>query len=217
MNANKYTSQLPLVWYEMELSTPHRRKNIGNVNVSDYAVDVLNDSISKIDDSYSSLSADQITSCGRQLLSSQVFSAQLPASCILERFKTVGYLDRMVKDGDWDMEDLAAYKIEVLLDYVRLHEELIPHNTPMIGHLDDAILVEASWRTLREEIESYADYRRLRRLEASLQGKDLHEFRYNRQNWLESREAERALLKNQRERGLASFCSHVEVRLFHVH
>ena len=217
MNANKYTSQLPLVWYEMELSTPHRRKNIGNVNVSDYAVDVLNDSISKIDDSYSSLSADQITSCGRQLLSSQVFSAQLPASCILERFKTVGYLDRMVKDGDWDMEDLAAYKIEVLLDYVKLHEELIPHNTPMIGHLDDAILVEASWRTLREEIESYADYRRLRRLEASLQGKDLHEFRYNRQNWLESREAERALLKNQRERGLASFCSHVEVRLFHVH
>jgi uncharacterized membrane protein YkvA (DUF1232 family) len=217
MNANKFKSQLPLVWYEMELSTPHRRKNIGNVSVSDYAVEVLNDSISKIDDSYSSLSADQITSCGRQLLSSQVFSAQLPASCILERFKTVGYLDRMVKDGDWDIEDLAAYKIDVLLDYVKLHEELIPHNAPMIGHLDDAILVEASWRSLREEIESYADYRRLRKLEADLQGKDLHEFRYNRQNWLESREAELALIRNQREQGLSSFCSNVEVRLFHVH
>jgi hypothetical protein len=123
----------------------------------------------------------------------------------------------MVKDGDWDIEDLAAYKIDVLLDYVKLHEELIPHNAPMIGHLDDAILVEASWRSLREEIESYADYRRLRKLEADLQGKDLHEFRYNRQNWLESREAELALIRNQREQGLSSFCSNVEVRLFHVH
>ncbi len=218
MNAIQFKNHLPLVWYEMEFSTPHRRRSIGNVSVSNFAVEVLNDSISKIDDSYSSLSADQITSCGRQLICSrQVFNARLPAECILERFKTVGFLDRMVKDGDWDIEDLAAYKIEVLLDYVKLHEELIPHDAPMIGHLDDAILVEASWRTLREEIESYADYRRLRKLEADLQGKDQHDFRYNRQNWLESREVERALLQNQRERGLSSFCSNVEVRLFHVH
>jgi uncharacterized membrane protein YkvA (DUF1232 family) len=123
----------------------------------------------------------------------------------------------MVKDGDWDIEDLAAYKIEVLLDYVKLHEELIPHNAPTIGHLDDAILVDASWQSLRSEIESYADYRRLRKLEADLQGKDLQEFRYNRSNWLESREAERALLKNQRDNGLASYFSQVEVRLFQVH
>lgn len=217
MNAIQFKNKLPLVWYEMDFSTPHRRHSVGNVNVSNFAVEVLNESISKIDDTYSSLSADQITSCGRQLISSQVYSAQLPASCILERFKTVGYLDRMVKDGDWDIEDLAAYKIEILLDYVKLHEELIPHDAPMIGHLDDAILVEASWRTLREEIESYADYRRLRKLESDLQGKDLREFHYNRQNWLESREAELALIKNQRERGLSSFCSNVEVRLFQVH
>ncbi len=218
MNAIQFKNHLPLVWYEMEFSTPHRRHSIGNIHVSDYAVEVLNESISKIDDTYSSLSADQITSCGRQLIGSrQIFNARLPAGCILERFKTVGFLDRMVKDGDWDIEDLAAYKIEVLLDYVKLHEELIPHDAPMIGHLDDAILVEASWRSLRTEIESYTDYRRLRKLEADLQGKDLQEFRYNRQNWLESREAELALLKNQRERGLSSFCSNVEVRLFHVH
>ena len=92
--------------------------------------------------------------------------------------------------------------------------ELIPHDAPMIGHMDDAILVEASWRSLRTEIESYTDYRRLRKLEADLQGKDLHEFRYNRQNWLESREAELVVIKNQRERGLSSFCSNVEFACF---
>lgn len=218
MNVNQYKSNLPLVWYEMDFTAPHRRTQIGNVNLSNYAVEVLNESISKIDSSFSSLSADQITSCGRELLGSrQIFKTSLPALCILERFKTVGFLDRMVKDGDWDIEDLAAYKIEVLLDYVKLHEELIPHNAPTIGHLDDAILVDASWQSLRSEIESYADYRRLRKLEADLQGKDLQEFRYNRSNWLESREAERALLKNQRENGLASYFSQVEVRLFQVH
>jgi hypothetical protein len=218
MNINQFKSSLPLVWYEMQFSTPHRRKTIGNIEVSDYALDVLNESISKIDDNYRSLSADQITSCGRQLMNSeQIFNARLPARCILERFKTVGFVDRMVKDGDWSIEDLAAYKIEILLDYVKLHEELIPHDTPMIGHLDDAILMEASWHSLRGEIENYADFRRLRKLEADIQGKSVQSFRYDRQNWLESREAEKALIQRQREQGLSSYLSAVEVRLFRLH
>lgn len=218
MKVFEFKTELPLVWYEMEYRSPHRRNQLGEIDLCESAVDALNEAIHKIDDSYSSLSADQIASCGRKLMDKeQVYHASLPASCILERFKTAGFLDMMVKDGDWSIEDLAAYKIQILLDYVKLHEELIPHDAPRVGHLDDAILVEASWRSLREEIASYADYRRLRKLEADLQGKPVQTFRYFRDNWLESREAERALLKHQREVGLSSYANEVNLRIFRVH
>ena len=218
MKVFEHKTELPIVWYEMAFSVPHRRNHLGNINLSDKAVEVLNEAIHKVDEHYCSLSADQIASCGRKLLDSeQIVTASMPATCILERFKTVGFLDMMVKDGDWSIEDLAAYKIQVLLDYVKLHEELIPHDAPRIGHLDDAILVEASWKSLREEIASYADYRRLRKLEADLQGKSVQQFRYFRDNWLESREAEKALIRQQRDIGISSFVSQVDLRVFRVH
>lgn len=218
MNLHEYKTGLPLVWYELDWHSPHRRTHLGQVGLSDAAVDVLNEAIYTIDDSYRSLTADQIASCGRKLLDGErAYTARMPAACILERFKTIGFLDMMVKDGDWSIEDLAAYKIQVLLDYVKLHEELIPHDMPRVGHLDDAILMEASWNALREEIANYGDYRRLRKLEADLQGKPVQDFRYFRDNWLESREAEKALLRHQREVGLSSYLSAVDVRIFRVH
>jgi hypothetical protein len=67
------------------------------------------------------------------------------------------------------------------------------------------------------ELECYVDYRRLRKIEAGLQGKTWHEFRFSRENWLESREAEQALIKYHREQGRSSFLNGLEVRMFKIH
>lgn len=215
MNIGRYRFSLPLDWQEADAGLK-RRHAIGNVQVSDSAVDTLNRTIEKVDASVKPLSADQIVSCGRQVLGDSPSDLKLPL-CIFERFKTLALMDAMVKDFDWTIEDVSAYRVEVVLDYVKWHEELIPHDAPHIGHLDDAILVEASTGPLLPELENYTDYRRLRKIEAELQGKPLHEFRYRRDDWLESREAERALIAYQREQGLSSFLSGFEVRLFKVH
>lgn len=215
MNVGRYRFSLPLDWQETENGLK-RRHAIGNVLVSDSAVDTLNRTIEKVDAGVQPLTADQIVSCGRQVLSETPSDLKLPL-CIFERFKTLALMDAMVKDFDWTIEDVSAYRVEVVLDYVKRHEELIPHDAPHIGHLDDAILVQASTATLLPELENYSDYRRLRKIEAELQGKPLNEFRYRREDWLESREAERAFIAYQREQGLSSFLSGFEVRLFKVH
>jgi len=218
MNVHAYRTDLPLVWHQPEWPAPHRRNRLGELGLSEAAVDVLNEAINTIDGGCRPLTADLIASCGRKLLDGgTIHTARLPADCILERFKTIGLLDMMVKDGDWRIEDLAAYRTQVLLDYVKLHEELIPHDAPCVGHLDDAILMDAAWRSLREEIVSYADYRRLRKLEAELQGRPVQDFRYFRDDWLESREAEKALIRHRREVALSSYVSRVEVGIFRVH
>jgi hypothetical protein len=215
MNIGQYKFELPLDWGGVE-NELHRRHAIGEIEVRDFAVDLLNRTIEKVDGSHLPLSADQIATCGRELQDVTAANLKLPL-CIYERFRTLALMDAMTKDFDWQIEDVASYRIEVILDYVKHHEELIPYDAPMVGHLDDAILVEAATNTLTTELENYIDYRRLRKLEAYLQGMPLSAFTYYRENWLESRAAEQALIKNQRENGLSSYKSALEVRLFQIH
>lgn len=215
MNIGQYKFELPLDWGGAE-NELNRRHTIGEIEVSDYAVDLLNRTIEKVDGSHLPLSVDQIVTCGRQLQDETSANLKLPL-CIYERFRTLALMDAMTKDFDWKIEDVASYRIEVILDYVKRHEELIPHDAPLVGHLDDAILVEATASTLTNELENYIDYRRLRKLEAYLQGMPLSAFTYYRENWLESRAAEQALIKYQRENGLASYKNGLEVRIFKVH
>ena len=215
MNIGKYRFGLPLD-FDGQNAGLNRRHAIGGVKIDQSAVDQLNEAINKLDDSRKPLTPDQIVSCGRRVVFESQDRLPLPL-CILERFKTLALMDAMTKDADWRIEDLAAYRVEVALDYAKRHEELIPHDTPGIGHLDDAILVESSRMSLFPELECYVDYRRLRKLEAGLQGKTWHEFRFSREDWLESREVEKALIKYHCELGMSSFLNGLEVRMFKVH
>ena len=54
---------------------------------------------------------------------------------------------------------------------------------PTVGRLDDAIVVDAAWPRLGDEIDSYLDYCRLRALEARLRGCGDTEFKFNRADW----------------------------------
>ncbi|MFZ9310089.1 MAG: hypothetical protein ACO24O_01090 [Arenimonas sp.] len=215
MGVGLYKFGLPLEAADLQKGL-NRRHEIGAVHISESAVGKLNDTIHEVDEHAAPLTPDQIVTCGRRVVFESHDNLKLPL-CILERFKTLALMDTMVKDSDWKIEELAEYRVEVVLDYVRRHEELIPHDAPGIGHLDDAILVESSRMSLFPELECYVDYRRLRKIEAGLQGKSWHEFRFSRENWLESREAEQALLKFHREQGLSSFLNGLEVRLFKIH
>jgi hypothetical protein len=215
MSVGLYKFGLPLDATDLQKGL-NRRHEIGAVHISESAVRKLNDAIHEVDERVAPLTPDQIVTCGRRVVFESHDNLKLPL-CILERFKTLALMDTMVKDSDWKIEELAEYRVEVVLDYVRRHEELIPHDAPGIGHLDDAILVESSRMSLFPELECYVDYRRLRKIEAGLQGKSWHEFRFSRENWLESRETEQALLKFHREQGLSSFLNGLEVRLFKIH
>ena len=215
MNVGQYKFELPLEW-GCAKHEPNRRHSIGDIVVSDYAVDLLNQTIEKVDGCHLPLNADQIATCGRQIQEEALEGHKLPL-CIYERFRTLALMDAMTKDFDWQIEDVASYRIEVILDYAKRHEELIPYDAPLVGHLDDAILVEAATNSLTNELENYIDYRRLRKLEAYLQGMPLSAFTYYRENWLESRAAEQAIIKNQRENGLSGYGSGLDVRMFKVH
>lgn len=68
----------------------------------------------------------------------------------------------MAADADWPLDAAARASIDDLLAYVDRADDLIPDGIPLIGLLDDAILVDVALNRLRDELDDYLDFRRYR-------------------------------------------------------
>jgi hypothetical protein len=83
-------------------------------------------------------------------------------SLLQARLGRVQELREMAADRDWAIEPAMAKRIARLLDYVNQPRDLIPDDVPLVGQLDDAILIELAWPMVAEELEDYRDFCRFR-------------------------------------------------------
>lgn len=210
--ANDYLP-LPVPWNQAQHE--QRRRRMGALLVEEPALQQFNDALRAADPQHRQLSADQICSAARRLYE-QASPLPVPAS-IFERLRCVGLLHTMQADRDWRMQDDAAAHADTVLTYFFQRDELIPYNAPVIGHLDDAILADAAWPALVPEVADYLDYRRLRRIEAELRGLRPIQFHFNRDDWLEAREAELGWKQHLREHGLRHYLEPGSNTYFRVH
>jgi hypothetical protein len=67
---------------------------------------------------------------------------------------------------------------------------LIHNDVPVVGLLDDAILVDCAMDTLREELDDYADFCRYRLGEAARLGIPTDEVEAGRDRWYKERQQE---------------------------
>ena len=67
-------------------------------------------------------------------------------------------LRRMLDDPDWTLPANVVARGRKLLAYLRTLDDLIPDDVPVIGHLDDALLIELSWEEFAGEVQDYVDY-----------------------------------------------------------
>src|SRR5690606_5909508 len=110
----------------------------------------------------------------------------VPAS-IRERVRRAGAVDLMLSDPEWDTRAEAALVAAVAVDYLRGNAPLIPNSLPVVGWLDDAVLVETAWPSLAGEVRDYLDFCRLRRIEAGLRGEQRTHFGFTREHWEDAR------------------------------
>ena len=85
-----------------------------------------------------------------------------------------------------------------------------------MGHLDDAIVIEAAWPRLAGEVLSYQDFCRLRLIEARLHQQAIETFRFDRKDWEVARRAEAGLREHQRRVRSSSYVPDA-AGLFRVH
>lgn len=157
----------------------------GPVPIAPRAIAEFNELLHELHPDAPHVDADAVASVAHWLM-------DLPAAqgeaLLQARLGRLAELQALVADPDWAVEPALAKRIAILLDYVERERDLIPDDTPRVGRLDDALLVELAWPMVAEELEDYRDFQRFR--EESGDAFDGHP---SREQWLQSRLEEGAL------------------------
>lgn len=86
---------------------------------------------------------------------------------VRDRLQTLGTLIGMLKDREWRLDGKHRVRVVRALCYFAETRDMIPDEVPVLGLLDDAIMVELVARELEPEIEAYTQFCRFREEQAS--------------------------------------------------
>lgn len=162
------------------------------------------------------LNADQLACSARWLLDH--YARQVRAPCVKARMRVMAALRALRAEPSWELPPESATPVRCLLAYHDGPGHVMPTGLPVLGHLDDAILLEAIWPDIRDDVREYMDFRRLRRVEAGLCGVAPFRLPYTRQDWQVAQAAEYRLREQFRRTAPGRYTSGMaEVPRFRVH
>ena len=134
------------------------------------------------------LTPKQITdAAGKLLVDSK--SIRVP-EFIASRLSKLDAMINMVNDGGWDLSEGDKKRVLSALTYFADPDDVIPDNVPVLGFLDDAIMIELCQRELQHEIDAYEEFVAHRAAEAAHRKVDVNAVKMQRVDWLEDRRAE---------------------------
>ena len=91
----------------------------------------------------------------------QVGSSEVPAF-VHQRIGKLESLIKMVEDEEWALASPERKNVLSALSYLAEPQDIIPDNVPVLGYLDDAIMIELVVKELHYEIEAFGDFCRYR-------------------------------------------------------
>ncbi|WHZ20126.1 MAG: hypothetical protein OJF55_002275 [Rhodanobacteraceae bacterium] len=119
---------------------------------------------------------------------------------IAERLGSVESLIAMARDAGFSLPDADRQRVLAALAYLADPNDAIPDDVPVLGFLDDAIMIELCRQDLRFEIEAYDDFCEWRADEARARGIDPEKLMAQRADWADARAAETIALMHRRRR-----------------
>ena len=139
-----------------------------------------------------------------------VKAVELPAFAA-QRIDRVESLIEMLRDSEWRLTGGERNHVVTALAYFAEPKDVIPDDVPVLGYIDDAIMIELITRELRHEIEAFDDFRRYKREEASRNRAP----NVTRQNWLAAKRRElHQRMRRRRNSRSPRYAGRTRVRLF---
>lgn len=132
-----------------------RRRSLGAFALDADEMAHFNALLGVINTAAPQIEADQVLTLARWL---QDKPRDMACALLAEPLGRAQMLQSMLQDNDWDAPGELRQRARLLLDYVRRDDDLIPDNVPLLGKLDDALLVELSWQVFAGEAQDYQDY-----------------------------------------------------------
>jgi uncharacterized membrane protein YkvA (DUF1232 family) len=126
-----------------------------------------------------------------------------PSQFVTARLRKVEALAAMLDDAQWQLPERERRRVLDGLAYVAQSRDLVPDDVPVLGLLDDAIMLELVLRDLRHELEGYEDFDAYRRHETPQSAPVRSPHVVSREDWLDAkRQALHARIVQRRERDL---------------
>lgn len=172
-------------------SADSRRRHVGELALEESAVERFNALLAQLDPNAPRVSVDQLVTLARWL---QDQPHEHAVAILAERLRRAEHLRRMLNDSDWELDAELRDRSRMLISYLQEVNDLIPDDLPLVGHLDDALLVELAWPAFRDQTLDYGDFCAFRRDEQP-RGSGAE----RRQAWENTRLAELALLQQRRD------------------
>ncbi|MGO4223248.1 DUF1232 domain-containing protein [Lysobacter sp. TAF61] len=191
-----------------------RRHNINGFDLRSADVDRFNGLLTRLGRTQTPLDVDQLASAARELCDRSTHDFSPPS--IRQRLRRIATVEQMVGDPQWQPANDSADAAQMIVDYARSRDDLIPDWLPKVGRLDDAIVVDTAWPRLVAEVEDYLDYVRLRSTEAQRRGCNVAGFEFSRQDWEQARFEEAVYAEHERQIRESSYLPG-SVSMFRVH
>jgi uncharacterized membrane protein YkvA (DUF1232 family) len=131
------------------------RENAGAIPLSDAAVVQFDQLLHEIHADAPRVNADRLQQLAAWLLKLPTEQAR---EVIESRLQSVQELRALLEDEDWDADEAAHARIGKLLAYIDREDDLIADRIPVLGQLDDVLLIELAWPAFAEEAEDYRDF-----------------------------------------------------------
>ncbi len=109
---------------------------------------------------------------------------------IRSRLARIDTMITMAEDVGFGLPEKERDEVLAALTYFANPQDVIPDDIPVLGFLDDAIMIELCVRELQHELDAYRDFRCWRDQEASRRGENPERLMMTRVEWAESRRAE---------------------------
>lgn len=152
------------------------------------------DVMRKAQDGAEKLSEQEILANAKKL--SQSITVEVPAF-VSERLKKLETLVAMIEDSEWQIPEEAKVDVLSALAYFSDPEDLVPDHIPVLGFLDDAIMIELVVTELNEDISAFIDFCAYREREESRRDTNV-----TRDEWLDAKRRELHSRMRNRRRGL---------------
>lgn len=132
-----------------------RRRQVAGLVLDEHQVERFNRLLAQLDPNAPRITADQVVTLARWL---QDLPRERATAIVSERLARAEQLRRMLNDADWEVCAELRERSRMLISYLQQVDDLIPDDQPLLGHLDDALLVELAWPAFRDETLDYGDY-----------------------------------------------------------
>lgn len=191
-----------------------RRRHVGGYVLEPGRLDRFNQALNRLSPEAPAMTMDQIATAAERALARHVDGAIPPF--VQSRMAALARLQTMAADPAWDADAELQRQVAVLQDYRDDSNDLIPDQQPVIGLLDDAVLVDVALQLLRRELADYEDFCRFRRVAAEFARMSEEETGLTRGHWLEAMIQAHANLAKVDAPEQAHYVPDPRTSLFHV-